>query len=658
MSGKQTKDNNEPELPIVGVFVCRWGINIAGILDIPRIVEELNRLEGVKAFEYLSMCTEGGSSYIKEQLEESKIERIVVAACSPRTHQPVFHAILAEAGLPPRYLEFVNIREHCSFVHQAPEVREKAIQKAIELIRAGIARARLLEDVPIKVVPVKPVALVVGGGIAGLSAAVDLGDAGFKVYLVEKNTTIGGRMSQLDRTFPTDDCSIWILGPKMLEANRHPNIEILSYSEVIEVDGYIGNFKVKVKRKSRFVDEIKCTGCGACPEVCPIYVPNYFDENLSARKCIDIAFAQAVPAIFDIARESCVECFACVDSCEEDAIDFSIQDKEVELEVGTIIVATGWDLYQGPDYGYGTFDNVINQIELERIIAPNGPTYGHLKRPSDGKRPTKVLFINCVGSRDINKNAHCSVICCNLSLKNSKLIKSEYPDSQIVCCYIDMRCAGKDYEEYYRRSREAGIIFLKGMVGKIEEDPLTKNLKVQFEPVGTDTLVEMEFHMVVLSPASLPSKGTVEIARVLNMEKSPDGFLKEFHARLDPISTKVPGIYICGSAQGQKEIDKAVSQAKGAASTAGIPMSKKEYVMELIRATPLDERCAKCYKCIESCPYSAISVNEKGILVVDIILCRGCGTCEAVCPSKAIELTYFRDDQYMALIDELLPIED
>jgi len=658
LSEKQTKDNNEPELPIVGVFVCRWGINIAGILDVPRIVEELNRLEGVKAFEYLSMCTEGGSSYIKEQLEESKIERIVVAACTPRTHEPVFHAILAEAGLPPRYLEFVNIREHCSFVHQAPEVREKAIQKAIELTKAGIARARLLEDVPIKVVPVEPVALVVGGGIAGLSAAVDLGDAGFKVYLVEKNTTIGGRMSQLDRTFPTDDCSIWILGPKMLEANRHPNIEILSYSEVIEVDGYIGNFKVKVKRKSRFVDEIKCTGCGACPEVCPIYVPNYFDENLSARKCIDIAFAQAVPAIFDIARESCVECFACVDSCEEDAIDFSIQDKEVELKVGTIIVATGWDLYQGPDYGYGTFDNVVNQIELERILAPNGPTYGHLKRPSDGKRPTKVLFINCVGSRDINKNAHCSVICCNLSLKNSKLIKLEYPDSQIVCCYIDMRCAGKDYEEYYRRSREAGIIFLKGLVGKIEEDPLTKNLKVQFEPVGTDTIVEMEFHMVVLSPASLPSKGTVEIARVLNMEKSPDGFLKEFHARLDPISTKVPGIYICGSAQGQKEIDKAVSQAKGAASTAGIPMGKKEYVMELIRATPLDERCAKCYKCIESCPYSAISVNEKGILVVDIILCRGCGTCEAVCPSKAIELTYFRDDQYMALIDELLPIAD
>ena len=443
----------------------------------------------------------------------------------------------------------------------------------------------------------------------------------------------------------------------MLEANRHPNIEILTYSEVIEVDGYIGNFKVKVKRKSRFVDEKKCTGCGTCTDACPIYVPNYFDEYLSARKCIDIAFAQAVPAIRDIVRDSCVECFACVDGCEQEAIDFSLQDKIIDLEVGTIIVATGWDLYQGPDYGYGIYENVINQIQLERIIAPNGPTYGHLKRPSDRKRPKRILFINCVGSRDLKTNAHCSVVCCNLSLKNSKLIKSEYPDSEIICTYIDMRCAGKDYEEYYRRSRDAGIIFLKGLIGKIEEEPETKNLIVYFEPVGTDSIVKMEFDMVILSSASLPSEGTLQIAKVLNMEKSPDGFLKEYHARLDPISTKVPGIYLAGSCQGQKGIDAAVAQARGAASTAGIPMGKGEYTMELIRATPLDERCAKCYKCIESCPYSAISVNEKGNLVVDLINCRGCGTCTSVCPSKAIELTYFRDDQYMALLDELLPIE-
>lgn len=444
----------------------------------------------------------------------------------------------------------------------------------------------------------------------------------------------------------------------MLEANRHPKINLMTYSEVVGVSGYIGNFKVKVNKKARFVDEDKCTGCGSCTDVCPIYVPNYFDENLSARKVIDYAFAQAVPAIRDIVREKCVECFACVDACEQTAVNFSQQDQIIDLDVGTIIVATGWDLYNGNDYGYGVYDNVITQIQLERILAPNGPTFGHLKRPSDRKRPSKILFINCVGSRDLKTNAHCSVVCCNLSVKNSKLIMSEHPDSQIVVSYIDMRNCGKDYEEYYRRARDAGIIFTKGLVGRIEEDPLTKNLKVQMEAVGSNVIIEEEFHLVVLSSASLPSQGTVEIAKVINMEKSPDGFLKEYHARLDPISTKTPGIFLAGSCQGQKGIDLAVSQARGAASAAGIPMGKGEYTMELIRATPLDDRCAKCYKCIEACPYSAISVNENGTLEVDIIKCRGCGTCAAICPSKAIELTYFRDDQYMALIDELLPMEE
>lgn len=444
----------------------------------------------------------------------------------------------------------------------------------------------------------------------------------------------------------------------MLEANRHENIEILSYSEVEKVDGYIGNFKVKVRRKPRYVDENLCNGCGQCTEACPVYVPNYFDENLSARKCIDIAFAQAVPAVYDIARESCVECFGCVDACDLDAINFSQKDEIVDLDVGTIIVATGWDIYEEDDYGYGKFDNVVTQIQLERILAPNGPTFGHLKRPSDRKRPKSILFINCVGSRDVRTNEYCSVVCCNLSVKNSKLIKSEYPDSEIVVNYIDMRCAGKDYEEYYNRARNANIMFIKGMIGKMEEDPKTKNIKVHFEPVGTDSVIKKEFDMVVLSSASLPSKGTEQIANVLNMEKSPDGYLKEYHARLDPINTKVPGIYLAGSCQGQKSIDLAVSQAKGAASTAGLPMGKGEFTMELIRADPSDERCAKCYKCIESCPYNAISVNEKGNIVVDIISCRGCGTCEAVCPSKAIELRFYRDTQYMAYIDELLPIEE
>jgi len=653
MSEEQTNSKHK-----IGAFICRWGVNIGGILDVPKIVEEIDKLDDVYAYEYLNLCTSGGAEFMKKQIDEKGFDRIIMAAWTPITHEPVFHAILKEAGLPQRYLEFVNIREHCSYVHQAMEVRDDATLKAIELVKAGISRSQFLEEIPTKTVDVKPTCLVIGGGIAGLSAAIDLGDAGYKVYLIEKKTTIGGRMSQLDRTFPTDDCSIWILGPKMLEADRHPNIEMLTYSEVVKVEGYIGNFRAHVNRKARFVIESECTGCGACTEVCPIYVPNYFDENLSARKCIDISFAQAVPAVYDIVRESCVECFACIESCDLEAIDFSQQDEIVELEIGTIIVATGWDIYQEDDYGYGKYENVITQIQLERILAPNGPMFGHLVRPSDRKRPKKILFINCVGSRDIKKNAYCSVVCCNLSVKNSKLIISEYPDSEITVCYIDMRCAGKMYEEYYQRARDAGILFVKGMVGKIEEDPLTKNLIVQFEPVGTDTLVKMEVHMVVLSSASLPSQGTNEIAAIMNIEKSSDGFLKEVHPRLEPIKTKVPGIYLAGSCQGQKSIELTVSQAKGAASSAGIPMGQGEYVIELIRAQPIDERCAKCYKCIEACPYNAISINDEGTIVVDVISCRGCGICTAICPSKAIELAHYKDVQYSVYIDELLPIED
>lgn len=634
----------------IGVFVCRWGINIAGVVDVSKTVEELDKEENVWAWEYLNICTDTGADFITEKIEEKNLERVVVAACTPRTHQPVFHSILKDAGLPPRMLEFVNIREHCSFVHMSEP--EEATVKAIELIKAGIARANLLEAVPTKIVPVKKSALVVGGGIAGLTAAIDLGNEGFKVTLVEKKSTTGGRMAQLDRTFPTDDCSIWILGPKMLEANRHPNITIMSLAEVKEITGYIGNFEVKIQKNPRYVYEETCTGCGQCTDVCPIYIPNYFDENFSARKCIDIAFAQAVPAIYDLDKEWCVECYACVDSCDVHCIDLSQEPEIVELEVGTIIIATGWDLYQGDEYGYGKYENVVTQIQLERILSPNGPTLGHLKRPSDRKRPKNILFINCVGSRN-EEHPWCSNVCCLLSVKNSKLIKSEYPDANIVVSYIDMRCAGKMYEEYYKRSREAGIMYINGKVGKLIEDPKTKNLVASMESIGTGGIVEFEADLVVLSSASLPSAGTDEIAQVLKLEKSPSGFLKEFHPRLDPIETKSPGIYICGSCQGQKAIDATVNHARGAAQAASIPMNKGEFVIELIRADPIDERCAKCYMCIETCPYSAISVNEAGQIEVDLISCRGCGMCAATCPSIAIELRYYRDYQFNAVIDSL-----
>src|SRR5271157_526387 len=445
----------------------------------------------------------------------------------------------------------------------------------------------------------------------------------------------------------------------MLEANRNENVTTMTNCQIQAVNGYIGNFEVDIKHNPRLVIEDRCNGCGQCADVCPIYVSNYFDEGLSARKCIDKAFAQAVPSVYDIVLDKCVHCYACVKSCELDAIDFSQQPEITREKVGAIVVATGWDLYNPPVpnmYGYGIYDNVVTQIELERLLAPNGPNLGHLTRVSDHNTPKRVAFINCVGSRG-KVYPHCSNVCCMLSVKNAQLIKAEYPDAEIIVNYIDMRCAGRDYEEYYERARKAGIIFIKGLPSSLQEDPLTKNLTLTFESEDVGEIMTFEADMVVLSSASLPSKGTEEISQVLKLERTSVGFLKETHARLNPIETKTPGVFIAGSCQGQKPIDATVNQGKGAAAAAASLLSKGTYEIELIRAYPDGVRCSECHECVEACPYHAISIQHGAGITVDPIMCRGCGLCESACKSQAIKLRYFREEQYNALIDTLLTPE-
>ncbi|TXT63302.1 MAG: CoB--CoM heterodisulfide reductase iron-sulfur subunit A [Promethearchaeota archaeon] len=439
----------------------------------------------------------------------------------------------------------------------------------------------------------------------------------------------------------------------MLEVNRHKNIEILSYSEVTNVEGHVGSYEVTVEKKPRFVNN-DCNGCGACAEACPIYCSNYFDEYLGARKAIDIAFGQAVPFLYDIQRDNCVECFACVNECELDAIDFSQKPEYETFTVGSIIIATGWDIYEPKnEYGYGKYENVITQAQLERMLAPNGPLEGHLHRVSDEKKPEEIVFIQCVGSRDTERT-YCSGICCMLALKNAKLLKEEFPDANITICYIDMRTNEKGFEEYYKRTKQKNIRLIRGKVGEVSEDPETKNVKLRVYSSLTDEIINIDADLVVLSTAALPSKGTEQIAKVINLDTDRNGFLTESHFGLLPQETKTKGIFIAGFAQGPKDIAYSVSQARAAASKVAELTSAGEIDLELIVAEVNEDLCISCKRCERECPKGAITISNGEVAIVDEINCDGCGVCAACCPTQAIDVRYSRDEQLYAEIKGLL----
>jgi heterodisulfide reductase subunit A len=641
--------------PRIGVYVCHCGTNIAGSVDVKRVAECASTFPNVVvARDYAYVCSDAGQALIKQDINNLKLDRVVIAACSPTLHELTFGKCVEDAGLNRYLITIANIREQCSWVHVHQP--EEATKKAIDLVRMAVARASILRPLEAIKVPVRKSCLVIGGGITGIQAALDLAEERFDVYLVEKNPSLGGHMAQLDKTFPTMDCSLCILAPKMSAIAHHPKIHVFANSEIKQVSGYVGNFKVKIAVKPRYVLDKLCNGCGECAKACPIEVPNEFDENLGPRKAISIPFPQAVPLIYTIDIDHCIKCYKCVEVCGPQAVDFAQMPEEIEIEVGTIIVAAGFDPFDPSvkeEYGYGVYENVITGIELERILSPSGPSGGKVVRPSDGKTPKRIAFVQCVGSRDKKTNPYCSRVCCMYATKQALLLKEKIPDADVLIFYTDIRAFGKGYEEFYERAQTEGVRYIRGRVAEIVEDPKSNNLILRAEDTLAGDLVDAEADMAVLSNGLIPSMGTSSLCRILNISTSPDGFLKEAHPKLRPMDTLVEGIYLAGVAQGPKDIPDCVAQASGAAQKASNLMTVGEATIEAITAEVEENLCGHCLICLAACPFNALVAKEKAVEVLQI-LCKGCGSCAAACPTGAIQMRHFTDEQILAELREAM----
>ncbi len=655
----------------IGVYICHCGSNIAGTVDVEAVTEFAQGLPAVVVTrDYKYMCSDPGQYLIRQDIEDMRVNRVVVASCSPRMHEPTFRRVCESAGLNKYLFEMANIREHCSWI---TEDRQAATEKAKALVSAAVKRVFYQEPLETKEVPVNPNTLVVGGGVAGIQAALEIAASGHKVYLVEREPSIGGHMIQLDKTFPTLDCSACILTPKMSDVGAHPNIELMSYSEVSDVSGYVGNFKVKVRKKARYVDEDKCTGCGKCQELCPVRVGNEFDVGLSQRTAIYIPFAQAVPnkAVIDAqhcrylekVKEGKDVCRLCqkgiekkgIPGCEAGAIDFEQTDKIIEIEVGNIIVATGYDIFDPTPlyrYGYRHLDNVITGLEFERMINASGPTSGKVLLKS-GSEPRSVAIVHCVGSRDKNCHEYCSQVCCMYSMKFSHLVREHIPGAEVYEFYIDLRAVGKAYEEFYNRILDEGTHFIRGRPGDLVKQ--NGRLIIHSEDTLADCQCQIPVDLVVLSTALEPKADAEEVARLFSLSRSADGFFLEKHPKLDPVATMTDGIFVAGCCQSPKDIPQSVAQASAAASRVLAMISAGKIEIEAITAVINEELCSGCKVCSDLCPYGAISFDEeKEISRVNEALCKGCGVCVAACPTGAITGRHFTSGQLMAEIEGIL----
>ena len=652
----------------IGVYVCHCGTNIAGKVDVAEVTRWAAEQPNVAiAREYKYMCSDPGQDLIKQDIEEHGITRAVVAACSPTMHEPTFRKAAGDGGLNPFLLQMANIREHCSWVTIDGDA---ATEKAKRILGAQIHRLPLNTPLDPIEVPVNPNVMVVGGGIAGIEAALKLAQAGKKVYLVERDPSIGGHMAMFDKTFPTLDCAACILTPKMSAAGKEPHIEMLAYSEVTEVDGYVGNFKVKVKKKARYVDVDKCTGCALCTEACVVRkVPNEFDQGLSKRAAAYIPFPQAVPLKATLDPTRCLTLTGkkckqpCVTACGPAAIDFDQKDEEIQVEVGAIIMATGfqlWDPTPETRYSYGQVDNVISSLEFERISNASGPTGGHIVC-KNGEPPKSVAILHCVGSRDENYQEFCSRVCCMYSLKFAHLIKEHLPECEVYECYIDMRTYGKGYEEFYKRLMDEGVHFVRGRAAEVSAVPLSPGEQGRLVVKVEDTLLgitrRLPVDMVVLSSGLAPRDDAKAMAQTFGFGCSANGFYLERHPKLEPVSTVTDGIFIAGCCQYPKDIPDTVAQAGAAAAGALALVDNATVKVEPTIAYIDPEMCSGCHICVGLCPHAAIQYNEeKGVAEVIEAACKGCGVCVAACGSGVPQQRGYLDEQIFAEIEGALAL--
>lgn len=655
-------------MPRIGVFVCQCGNNIASTVDTAEVAEEIKKIPGVVyTGDYKFMCSAPGQETLREIVKKHRLDGVVVSACSPHMHEKTFRKACEKAGLNPYLCEITNIREQCSWVHH-DKTKKTGTVKSIDLTRMTVERLKKNRALTKIRIPVNKRALVIGGGIAGIQAALDIAEGGREVILVEKEPSIGGNMARLSETFPTMDCSQCILTPKMVEAELHEKIRIYTYSEVEKVEGYIGNFSVRIRRKAKYVDEELCTGCGECVEKCPFKAASEFELGLNKRKVIYTPFPQAVPNIPVIDAPNCPKiqkdkCGACAKVCGPKAIDYSQTDEFVTEEVGAVVVATGYELMPNErfgEYGYGRIKDVISGLQFERLASSSGPTGGEIRRPSDGRVPESVVFIQCVGSRDEARGvSYCSKICCMYTAKHTMLYKHKVHHGRSYVFYMDIRSGGKRYEEFVRGAIEnEGAVYLRGRVSRVYE----RGGKVVVQ--GADTLsgsqVEIEADMVVLATAMVARSGADQLAQRLGIGYDRHRFYNEYHPKLRPVETVTAGIFLAGTCMGPMDIPDSVSQGSAAASKVLSLFSADEMAREPITARVNAMTCNACWDCVVACPYSAIEKKEiknrrgetvRRVAEVNEGVCQGCGVCVAACRSKTIDLDGYRDEQVYAAIN-------